>query len=164
MDHQAIVKQIIASSNFLSLATTDGESPWANAVFFAADKDYNLYFVSLDDTVHVQNILKNPNVSVVIFDSHHIPGSEALNGVQIKGTCHEVSKEELPEAIEVTYTKRFPNRDDWEKYNINVEAFSKTEKGSVHVYKIVPEHFYILDKELKKKLGKDVRVEMKLHN
>jgi hypothetical protein len=46
MDAKTIAKQIIESSTYLSLATTNGNEPWVNAVFFASDKDLNLYFTS----------------------------------------------------------------------------------------------------------------------
>jgi nitroimidazol reductase NimA-like FMN-containing flavoprotein (pyridoxamine 5'-phosphate oxidase superfamily) len=77
MNNKSTVIHIIETSTYLTLATTDGENPWANAVFFAADKDFNLYFTSYNNSQHVKNILKNPNVSVAIFDSHIVPGTGA---------------------------------------------------------------------------------------
>src|ERR1700739_3662274 len=96
MQNKSTVKRIIETSIYLTLATTDGEKPWANAVFFASDKDFNLYFTSYNNSRHVKNILKNPNVSVAIFDSHIIPGTGA-QGVQIEATCKRVTGKALLE-------------------------------------------------------------------
>lgn len=158
MDGKAIVKQTIGSSTYLSLGTTDGKSPWVNAVFFASDKDYNLYFVSYSDSLHVQNILKNPNVAVAIFDSYIIPGGGRAQGVQIKATCNRLTKEDLPEAIDLLYAKRFPDPKERATRDLSIARFSKNDsEGRVdHIYKITPQHFYILDT----KAGKDTRTEV----
>ena len=157
MDHKSIVKHIVTTSTYLTLATTDGEKPWANAVFFASDTEFNLYFASYNNSRHVKNILKNPNVSIAIFDSHIIPGTGA-QGVQIEATCQRVTGKALPEAIEVVYTKRFPDPKERTKRDLSVEHFSlpDTVGRTDHIYKIVPKHFYILDK----KVGKDTRIEV----
>lgn len=158
MHTKAIFKQVIDSSTYLSLATTDGVNPWVNAVFYACDKDYNLYFASYNNSLHVQNILENPNVAVAIFDSHIIPGSGRAQGVQIKATCKRVEKEELPKAIDVLYAKRFPDPKERATRDLSIERFTKDDnEGRVdHIYKITPQHFYILDA----KAGKDTRVEI----
>ncbi len=46
MNPREVAKQIIESNTFLSLATTDGREPWVSAVFYAHDKEFNLYFTS----------------------------------------------------------------------------------------------------------------------
>jgi len=159
MDHKSIVKHIITTSTYLTLATTDGKKPWANAVFFASDKELNLYFTSYNNSRHIKNILQNPNVSVAIFDSHIVPGTGA-QGVQIEATCQRVTGEALPEAIEVVYTKRFPDQKERAKRDLSAEHFSLLDSvgRTDHIYKIVPKHFYILDK----KVGKDMRIEVKM--
>lgn len=159
MNHKSIVKQIIENCTYLTLATTDGKKPWANAVFFASDKVFNLYFTSYNNSRHVKNILKNPNVSVAIFDSHIILGTGA-QGVQIEATCHRVTTKALAEAIEVVYKKRFPDPKERAKRDLNIDHFSlpDTVGRTDHIYKIVPKHFFILDR----KVGKDTRIEVKM--
>jgi len=107
----------------------------------------------------VENILKNPNISVALFDSHIIPGTGA-QGVQIEATCHRVRGETLPEVIKVVYSKRFPDPKERAKRNLSMDHFSlpDTVGRTDHIYKIVPKHFYILDK----KIGKDTRIEVKI--
>jgi|SRR5579862_4086001 len=143
-----IAQRIIRDSNFLTLATTDGEQPWANAVFYASDKDLNLYFTSYNDSIHVQNILRNPSVAVAIYDSSINVGGSNSQGVQIKGKCYRVSKGELPDAIEIVYAKRFPDPAERASRDLSVERFSKDDrkKRIDHIYKVIPEKVYILDK------------------
>jgi uncharacterized protein YhbP (UPF0306 family) len=159
MDNKATVKHVIENSTYLTLATTDGEKPWANAVFFASDKDFNLYFTSYNNSRHVKNILKNSHVSVAIFDSHIIPGTGA-QGVQIEATCRRVTGKVLSEAIEVVYTKRFPDPKERAKRDLRIDHFSLPDSAgrTDHIYKITPKHFYILDR----KVGKDTRIEVKM--
>ena len=159
MKPKDILKKIIETSTYLTLATTDGEKPWANVVFFASDKGLNLYFTSYNNSQHVKNIIKNPNVSVAIFDSHIVPGTGA-QGVQIEATCKRVTGKDLPEAIEIVYTKRFPDPKERATRDLGIEHFSLPDSvgRTDHIYKIVPKHFYILDR----KVGKDTRIEVKM--
>ncbi len=156
MNNSNIVRQIIDANKFLTLATTDGNSPWASTLFFAVDDRLDLFYTSYNDSVHVKNITRNPEVALVIFDSHAIPG-KTTQGVQIKGRCMRVAGEELEKAIETVYLKRFPDPVERLKHDLTAEFFSKPDNERVaHIYKITPEKFYILDK----KAGKDTRAEV----
>jgi uncharacterized protein YhbP (UPF0306 family) len=156
-----IAREIIETSNFLTLATTGGNMPWANAVFYASDKDLNLYFTSYNDSIHVQNILKNPNIAVAIFDSSIKIGSGTAQGVQMLAKCRRLGKDELPEALEIVYSKRFPDPAERASRDLSVERFCKNDNvGRVdHIYKITPEKIYILDKSPG---VKDTRLEVDL--
>lgn len=157
MDLINIASDIIINSTFLTLATTDGQKPWANAVFFAIDNKYNFFFTSYNDSQHVRNILKNPLVSIAIFDSHSIPGSH-IQEVQIQGACHRVNTDGLGHAINILYSKRFPNKVELEKHDLSIEHFTLPDSvgRTDHIYIIVPSHFYVLDQ----KKGKDTRIEI----
>ncbi len=87
MDKVQIIKNIITSNLFMTLATSANNTPWSCPLFFASDKDLNLYFTSYNDSLHVKNILENPNVSVSIFDSRAIPGTGTTQAVYVSGTC-----------------------------------------------------------------------------
>jgi uncharacterized protein YhbP (UPF0306 family) len=155
MNHREIVKRILQTSTYLTLATTDGIMPWANAVFFANDEKFNLYFTSYNDSLHVQNILKKPSVAAAIFDSHIVPGTGA-QGVQIEGFCQRLGVTELPQAIEVVYSKRFPDLKEGIGRDLSVEHFTlpDTIGRTDHIYRITPRTFFILDK----KIGNDTRI------
>ncbi|MEK7561737.1 MAG: hypothetical protein AAB541_02645 [Patescibacteria group bacterium] len=107
--------------------------------------------------------MKNPNVAVAIFDSNVVPGSGKGQGVQIKAKCHRVLKDELPGAIEVVYSKRFPDPKERATRDLSVEHFSKpdSEGRTDHIYKIVLEKVYIIDKTPG---VKDTRLEVRLND
>lgn len=75
MEEVKIVKNIIASNLFMTLATSSNNLPWSCPLFFASDKDLNLYFTSYNNSLHVKNIEQNSNVSASIFGSNAIPGT-----------------------------------------------------------------------------------------
>jgi len=157
MEDTEIVKNIINSNLFMTLATSANNIPWSCPLFFASDKDQNIYFTSYNDALHIKQVEENPNVAVSIFDSHAVPGTGNTQAVYISGKCKRVSGEELPCAIEVVYNKRFPDPKERERRDLSVERFSLPDSfgRTDYIYKITTEKFYILDK----KTGKDTRIE-----
>lgn len=140
-----IAREIIRSNCYLTLSTTDGESPWAAPLFYAVDNNYTFYFISQLNSLHSQHISKNPAVAFAIFDSHQKEGTG--NGVQGSGKVYRLEDEKLPEAFKWYHTTF-------------VEMKPESFKGSApyRFFKIVPDHFYVLDPEAKV----DKRVEVSL--
>lgn len=156
MTIEELAKQIIDSNIYMSLATFADEKPWACALFMGVDENYHLYFVSNIKALHVQNVLKNPRVAVVIFDSHSIAGR--ANGVQLSGTCHRLTGDEVQRGIDAIYSKRYPDPSERVNRNLTPEEFSRPENdpSSRYIFEIMPEHLFVLDKES----GEDSRVEI----
>lgn len=100
-------KGIIDNNKYMVLATSgkDGK-PWACPVFFARDSDYNLYFMSATDSLHIRNIRENNSVAVAIYDSNAEVGSS--DEVQATGSVAELDKAELKKAITVYSKKLYP--------------------------------------------------------
>lgn len=73
----------------MTLATVgpDG-APQAAAVFYAADEDLNLYFLSSPTSRHSQNLARTPRVAATV----HADGQawQAIRGLQIEGTARQV--------------------------------------------------------------------------
>jgi len=93
-DPVKIVRDVIAQLEYMTIATSDGTTPWLAPVYFIADKDLNFYFASLPSSRHVQHIMKNPQVGLSIYDS----GQPLFTGcgVQIEGVCEVYSETENP--------------------------------------------------------------------
>lgn len=70
----------------MTLATTGGNLPWASPVFYCLDEDFNFYFISQMDSVHTNNVLKQPKIAFSVFDSHQPEGEG--NGVQGSRTAY----------------------------------------------------------------------------
>lgn len=111
-------RYILAHNKYMVVATSgEGGDPWAAPVFFAHDEAYNLYFLSAVDSRHVENIAKNPKVSLVIFDSAQSIGSS--EEVQIEGKASLVEESEISKVIEIYCSKLFPKSEipALERYN-----------------------------------------------
>jgi nitroimidazol reductase NimA-like FMN-containing flavoprotein (pyridoxamine 5'-phosphate oxidase superfamily) len=74
------VPRLLADHKYLVLATADGGGrPWATPVFFAADGEHRILWVSAPDSRHSRNIAARPDVAITIFDSHApVGGAEAI--------------------------------------------------------------------------------------
>jgi uncharacterized protein YhbP (UPF0306 family) len=89
----------------LALATVDPSgAPAVAAVFYAADDDLNLFFLTEERTEHGRNMLANPHVAAAI----HADGQDwrAIRGVQLRGRAAIATAAELPHAIK-TYAARY---------------------------------------------------------
>jgi uncharacterized protein YhbP (UPF0306 family) len=62
-DTRAAVRSFLEAHNTLTLATAGIHGPWAATVFYASDKDLNLYFVSDHRTRHGRDLEGNPRVA-----------------------------------------------------------------------------------------------------
>lgn len=80
-------------SNFIAvLSTADDNKPTASPVVYVVDEDLNFYFVTNIDTYKAKNILKNPNVSMCIWEFSNM-------SVQLDGTATKVEDEAKQEWV-----------------------------------------------------------------
>ena len=91
---QQFVRDIIKNNRYLTLSTSDGTKPWIAPLEYISDDDLNLYFFSLENSVHVQHLQKNKSVAVAIFEPNqpeYQPGKTLqLLGVQIAATAQKL--------------------------------------------------------------------------
>lgn len=89
----------------VALATTgEAGAPAVAAVFYAADEDLNLYFLTEERTEHGRNMLANAQVAGAVYaDGQDWRG---LRGLQIKGRADIVTGAALARAIK-TYGARY---------------------------------------------------------
>lgn len=97
------------ASNFLlehtigTLSTVDSEGNVHGAViYYVAEGEMNIYFVSKTETGKVKNILSHPQVSFTIFDA---PNAQTL---QINGIAHTETDQPTIEYIFDTVVKKRP--------------------------------------------------------
>jgi len=74
------VPRLLAQHLYLVLGTADTEGrPWVTPVFYAADGEHRILWVSSPDSRHSRNISSRPAVAITIFDTHAaIGGAEAV--------------------------------------------------------------------------------------
>lgn len=89
----------------LTLATAGPDGPWASALFYAADSELNLYFISSPATQHCRLLLATPRVAVAIHGMEH--DWKRIRGLQIDGSASAVAETERAR-VEKLYLERFP--------------------------------------------------------
>jgi len=99
------VLSYLETHNTMTLATCSGNVPWAATVFYASD-DLRLYFFSVPDSRHCQNLAANPCVAVTIQEDYH--DWRTIKGIQLEGTVTLVdSIAEKAKAMAV-YARKYP--------------------------------------------------------
>jgi len=83
------VKEVLERTEIMALSTVGSDGSWVSPVRFEYNEKLELSFTSMMDTKHVQNILKDPRVSVAIYSFPGPPGGNL--GLQIKGTAKRMS-------------------------------------------------------------------------
>ncbi|KKP48319.1 MAG: Pyridoxamine 5'-phosphate oxidase-related FMN-binding protein [Candidatus Woesebacteria bacterium GW2011_GWA1_33_30] len=94
----------LGKHKLMSLGTYYKE-PWAAPVYYLFDDDLNFYFVSGTKTIHAQNILKNPKVSITIADSKQNPNGKKV-GFQARGNATKVTSVSEIKDIIIVWNKR----------------------------------------------------------
>lgn len=86
MEHKQELLHFLKSQRFLVVGT-QGEKPWIVNVFYGADDDCRLYFVSGEEENHSKHILQNPEVtfSTVWFNENDHTDRKGVQGI---GTCN----------------------------------------------------------------------------
>lgn len=102
------VPRLLAEHNYLVLGTVDPEGgPWVTPVFYAADGERRVLWVSSPDSRHSRNIAADSAVAITVFDSSAPIGkAEAL---YFEATAGLVDEPGLPAALDIL-NARLPAR------------------------------------------------------
>jgi hypothetical protein len=87
----------------MATAGADGASA-AAALFYAADQQLNLYFLSEEHTEHVRNLMARPLVSATVQEDGQ--DWRSICGIQLRGIAGPVSRTDWPRAAAI-YVRRF---------------------------------------------------------
>ncbi|MDE1868707.1 MAG: pyridoxamine 5'-phosphate oxidase family protein [Candidatus Micrarchaeota archaeon] len=138
-----IARSLIEGNKYMVLSTCDSSAkPWAATVFYAHDRDYNFYFISAIDTLHAKNIIENPNVAFVIFDSHTPIGR--YDAVQASGVVEQLNRQDVPAAIDTYCRKLFSGT---ENPGARYDPMNYTEPAEFRIFRIRLEHIYTTSEE-----------------
>lgn len=127
----------------MTVATADGDTPWASSVFYARDEGLNLYFLSSPATRHGINIVGNKKIAVTIVGDEK--DWQKVRGIQVDGTAAQVAASELTQAADV-YFGRYPAFREMvgAAEGADQEALVKAMEH-VHIYKITPRMIRLID-------------------
>ena len=96
---QKLAQDIFDKGYFFSLATLDDGGLWVSDVFYVADGEWNIYWLSAHDTRHSKAIEQNSEVAGTITIT--TTPSEPSEALQIAGRAERVNEEqkEKPEKL-----------------------------------------------------------------
>ena len=75
----------------ISIATAAKEELWSASVFYVSDQKLNIYFISFDESKHIQGILKNKRVSATI--NQDVSDWMQIKGLQLQGVAYKVPEQ-----------------------------------------------------------------------
>lgn len=137
------VLECLSSTQYMALATADPENgSWVNPVYFAWDEEFNIYFISLPQSRHMQNLKQDGRASLAIYSTDQDTHGDVL-GIQLKGTVEEFHDEEAVTAAYTIYARRI-ERDTGKPAYWKLEDFLSKATEWTFV-KVAPSEMYLLD-------------------
>jgi len=128
------------SHNTMTLATTQGDLPWAATVFFASE-DFRLYFFSAPDSRHCQNLAANPRVAVTIQEDYR--DWRKIKGIQLEGRVTLVDGIIEKARAMAIYARKYPGI---------IKLFTDPASGVFHkaflkvkFYCVMPDRVFFID-------------------
>lgn len=137
-------KDIISflNSEKLMALSTSSRNPWSCIVYYVADSNINLYFVSSPKSQHCRDIAKNSKVSCAIYNSDQ-GVSDKKKGVQLRGNASEVTGLDKIKWFFRMWAKINPGNKDV----INFKNF-KDKVISSRIYRVTPKKIKLFDEKL----------------
>lgn len=80
MDKKEFIKNWLKTHKFGVIATSVDDKPWAATIDYSVDDDLNIFIGTNPNSLKFQNILKNPNICLVV-DSQNEEGTLRLQGI-----------------------------------------------------------------------------------
>jgi general stress protein 26 len=102
---EQVILDILNHVPFGCLGTVDADGyPWSVPLHFATD-GRQIYWFSMPDAKHSENIVRHPAISFAVWTPDRIPN---LHGVCISSVAHLVEDEYELEIGNTTFTQKFP--------------------------------------------------------
>ena len=101
-----LITQLLREETTLSLATTgqDGQ-PSATPLFYFADTELSLYWLSSESSLHSLNLLHTPRVAATVYRS--AKNWKQICGLQMRGHAEIITAPERRKTLLKTYCERF---------------------------------------------------------
>lgn len=137
MKPETLIKKYLAQKDLqaMQLATIGKNGqPWISTVYFVADKQGNIYWLSLPTRRHSKEIAGNKNVAVTVVIKKDFP----VIGLQAEGTAIEVTNLKEIARPMLIYIKKYATGRDFYK-----RAAQGTNQHKM--YKFTPSRFSLFD-------------------
>lgn len=136
MDLETLIKGYLKEAKLMQLATSVDNQPWVCSVWFAADEDLNIYWISSTTRRHSDEAIKNPKVAAAIVLPH--TPKDSARGLQLQGKAELLTKQEDIDKAAFLFTGRIFTEE-------KIKEFMASEKYPHRFYKIKPSQFVLFD-------------------
>ena len=130
----------IQAHNTMTLATSARDIPWAATVFYASN-DLRLYFFSVPESRHCENLAANSRVAVTIQEDYK--DWREIKGIQLEGQVMHVDGILEKGKAMIIYARKYPDV---------MKLFTDPDSGIFHkaflkvkFYCVVPERIFYID-------------------
>ena len=140
------VQEFLNNHNTVSIASKNSESVWAATVFYIADTNMNLYFLSSDKTQHISNIQTDENVAITVYKD--VEDWQSIQGLQGSGQVSEVASSDRDKIL-ADYIKKYVFLDDLlQNPKDDQEKKIAEQFSSIGLYVYKPNFFRIIDNSI----------------
>lgn len=95
--------EFLALGTVMQLGTSVDNKPWISTVYFVADSERNIYWLSLPERRHSKEVVTNPQAAVAIAIKQDIP----VIGIQAAGLVSIVKDDSIVKQIVETYVSKY---------------------------------------------------------
>lgn len=136
MNPKKLAKQYLEDKRVMQLATVSGNQPWISNVYYVADDNMCLYWMSLPTRRHSLEIAQNPKVAVAIA----VKLDQPVIGIQAEGIAEVVTNKDEVEKISKKYVA---------KHGTGHEFYENFLKGTnMHqLYRFTPKSLLLWDEQ-----------------
>ena len=130
-DLGAIARTIIDSNMYMVLGTADESGqPWVSPVYYASTGYTEFFWVSSPEARHSLNIVRRPQVSIVIFNSQTPIGTG--QGVYMSAVARQLTGIDLDRAIDIySHTSRGHGGHEWKSQDMQAPALYRLYRAAV---------------------------------
>ena len=147
---EQLIRQHLQTGRMMQVATVKGDQPWCCTVYYIFDASLNLYWISLPERRHSQEIHGHTKAAAAI-PIKHTPG-KAVVGLSVEGEAILVTDMAETKAAARLYADRYQRNKQWYRDFIAGKTNHK-------LYRLKPRSFVLFDEEVN---PKDPRQEWKL--
>ena len=118
----------------MQLATVRSGKPWIATVYFVADDELNVYWLSWPERRHSRELMENTSVAGAIV----VKTDQPVIGIQFTGFAKEVTNLNTVKRVMKLYVA---------KYNKGEKFYDAAKSGlnKHHMYKLVPQEISLFD-------------------
>ena len=137
VEHLRVLRSVIDSNRFMTLATADEQgTPWASPVWFARRDERRFLWASRPTTRHSLNIAARPDVAIVIYDSRTTP--DERQAVYIEATATELEGEDLDAGISAfSHESLSQGLSEWQRERVTGPASFRIYQATVTAWFIL---------------------------